>query len=144
VRTSGRGFNVQQSLAQVRSDTADWAIGLDFTPFDDTRFNVQAFQRIYYDFVPGMFNNEKENGYTIYLSTKFSERLEAQLLWITSLGDNWSVSADDWLARPKLIWLPQRNWRVQVGADMFKGPANRPFGQYNARDRGYFDVRYSF
>jgi hypothetical protein len=138
VRTNGRQFNVQQSLAQVDSDTADWAIGLDFTPADDTRFNVQAFQRIYFNFDPGMFNKEKENGYSLYLSSKFSDRLEAQFLWISSLERN------DWLARPKLIWTPQRNWRVQVGADVFNGSQAGIFGQFNARDRGYFDVRYSF
>jgi hypothetical protein len=141
VRTKGRSFAVVNPAdpdGVAPSDTIDWAVGLDFNPFADVRFNIQAFQRIFSDYDPLMLTEEKESGYSVYLTNKFSDRLEAQLLWIASLD------RDDWLARPKLIWNPVRNWRLQAGADIFRGPAFGLFGQFAARDRGYFEARYSF
>lgn len=141
VRTKGRKFAVLRAAdadGLAASDTVDWAVGLDFVPLDDVRFNVQGFQRIFRQHDPDMIGKEKESGYSLYLTGKFSDRFEAQVLYIASLD------REDWLARPKLIWNLERNWRAQVGVDVFRGPPLGLFGQYEAKDRGYLELRHSF
>lgn len=141
VSTRGRQFTVLR-LADADglapSDTVDWALGLDFTPFDDIRFNVQGFQRIFRDHDPDMIAKERESGYSLYLTGKFTDRLEGQVLYIASLD------REDWLARPKLVWNFERNWRAQAGLDVFKGAPLGLFGRFETRDRGYIELRYTF
>jgi hypothetical protein len=60
------------------------------------------------------------------------------MTWISSLNRN------DWLFRPRVMWNFERNWRLAVGADVFKGPPLGFFGRYDGKDRLYSEVRYSF
>jgi hypothetical protein len=122
----------------VPQKTMDWAVGLDFTLPADTRFNVQFYQRRYFDHDRDLTADAREDGYSLLLSHKFTDRLEAQALWISSLNRT------DWLFRPKLIWNFERNWRWVLGADIFKGPQLGLFGRYDRQDRAYTEVRYSF
>ena len=72
------------------------------------------------------------------LNHKLSDKLEAQVTWISSLNRT------DWLFRPRVTWNFERNWRLAVGADIFKGPPLGLFGRYDGQDRVYSEVRYSF
>ncbi len=141
VYTRGRKFGLL-SLAEpdglVAQNTLDWAAGLDFTLPADTRFNVQLFQRVFFDHNPDIVPEKKEDGYSLYLNKKFAGNWEAQATWISSLNRT------DWLFRPRVQWNFQKNWRLLMGADVFKGPALGLFGQYARRDRVYSEVRYSF
>ncbi len=141
VYTAGRKFTVLRAAdadGLVRSDTLDWALGLDFTLPADTRFNVQVFQRTYFSHDPNMIADHRENGYTLYLDGKITDSLQAQALLISSFN------RPDWLFRPKLTWNFQRNWRLLFGADIFKGPQTGFFGQYDRKDRVFSEIRYSF
>lgn len=141
VYTSGRSFavnNLTSADGLVRQNTLDWALGLDFSLPEDTRFNVQVFQRVFYDHDPDLVDDAQENGYSLLLNHKFTDRLEAQATWISSLNRT------DWLFRPRVTWNFQRNWRLAVGADIFKGPPLGLFGRYDGNDRVYSEVRYSF
>lgn len=141
VYTRGRRFGVLNPLAVdgvVAQNTLDWAAGLDFTLPADTRFNVQLFQRVFFDHNPGIIPEKRENGYTLYLNKKFGGTWEAQATWISSMNRT------DWLFRPRLQWDFEKNWRLLMGADVFKGPQLGFFGQYSNRDRVYSEVRYSF
>lgn len=141
VYTHGRQFAVLRASdanGLVPQNTLDWALGLDFSLPADTRFNVQIFQRTYFDHDPDLIADKQENGYSLLLNHKLSERLEAQALWISSFNRT------DWLLRPRVIWNFERNWRLAVGADLFRGPSLGLFGQYNGKDRVYSEVRYSF
>ena len=141
VYTHGRHFAVTRSSdadGVVAQNTLDWALGLDFTLPADTRFNVQVFQRAFFSYDSNLISDEQENGYSLLLSHKLTDKLEAQALWISSLNRT------DWLFRPKVSWNFERNWRLNVGADIFKGPQYAMFGRYDGSDRVYSEVRYSF
>jgi hypothetical protein len=141
VYTRGRKFGVLNPTdvdGVVVQNTLDWAGGLDFTLPADTRFNVQLFQRVFFDHSPDIVPEKRENGYSLYLNKKFGGKWEAQATWISSLNRT------DWLFRPRVQWNFERNWRLLVGADVFKGPPLGLFGQYANRDRVYSEVRYSF
>lgn len=141
VHTRGRKFGVLNPLdadGLVEQQTLDWAGGLDFTLPADTRFNIQLFQRVYFDRSPDLLSEERENGYSLYLNKKFGSKWETQATFISSLNRT------DWLFRPRVQWNFERNWRLLVGADVFKGPPLGMFGQYGNRDRIYSEIRFSF
>jgi hypothetical protein len=141
VYTHGRQFTVlraSDSDGVVPQNTLDWALGLDFNLVGETRFNVQFYQRQYFSHDPDLIADAREDGYSLLFSHKFTDRLEAQALWISSLNRS------DWLFRPKIIWHFERNWRLSLGADVFKGPSLGLFGRYDGQDRVYSEVRYSF
>jgi hypothetical protein len=141
VYTRGRNFGVLR-LADtdglVTQNTLDWAAGLDFTLPADTRFNVQLYQRVFFNHDADIVPEKHENGYSLYLNKKLTGNLEAQVLWISSFNRT------DWLFRPRVAWNFEKNWRLLVGADVFNGPALGLFGQYSAKDRLYSEIRYSF
>lgn len=141
VYTRGRSFTVLTPLdtdGVARQNTLDWAAGLDFTLPAETRFNVQVFQRQFFNFNEDIIPDKRENGYSLLLNNKFFTNWEAQALFISS------ANRPDWLFRPRLTWNFERNWRVLVGADIFKGPPMGIFGRYDQQDRVYSEVRYSF
>jgi hypothetical protein len=141
VYTRGRKFGVldiADADGLVAQNTLDWAAGLDFTLPADTRFNVQLFQRVFFDHDPGIIPEQRENGYSLYLNKKLGSKWEAQATFISSLNRT------DWLFRPRVQWNFERNWRLLAGIDIFKGPPLGMFGQYDNRDRVYSEVRYSF
>lgn len=119
-------------------DTLDWALGLDFTLPAETRFNVQFFQRATFAHDPDTVPKKFENGYSLYLNSKITEKFEAQAMWINSL------QRSDWLFRPRVAWNFEKNWRLMVGADVFHGPETGLFGRYDNKDRLYGEVRYAF
>lgn len=141
VHTRGRKFAAPNPAVPdglVAQDTLDWAAGLDFTPTGDSRINVQLFQRVFFDHDPGIIPEKRENGYSLFLSNKFSGKWEGQATFISSMNRT------DWLFRPRVQWNFEKNWRLLAGFDIFKGPPLGMFGQYDSRDRVYSEVRYSF
>jgi hypothetical protein len=141
VHTRGRKFGVfdiADADGLVAQNTLDWAAGLDFTLPANTRFNVQLFQRVFFDHDPGIIPEQRENGYSLYLNKKLGSKWEAQATFIASLNRT------DWLFRPRVQWNFEKNWRLLAGIDIFKGPPLGMFGQYDNRDRVYSEVRYSF
>ena len=141
VYTQGRQFSVTRlsdANGLVAQNTLDWAVGLDFTLPTDTRLNVQVFQRDYFHYDQDLLSDKQENGYSLLLNHKFGDKVEAQVTWISSLNRT------DWLYRPRVLWNFERNWRLAVGADVFKGPPLGFFGRYDGKDRLYSEVRYSF
>jgi hypothetical protein len=141
VYTRGRQLTVLRladSNGVVAQNTLDWALGLDFNPSPATRFNIQFYQRRHFSHDPDLIVEAREDGYSLLLSHQFTDRLEAQALWISSLNRT------DWLFRPRIAWNFERNWRLIVGADVFKGYSLGLFGRYDRQDRVYSEVRYSF
>jgi len=116
----------------------DYAVGLDFTLGTDTRLNLQAFQRVFFAHDPDIIPDKRESGASVFLSGKLGHNLEAQTLLVHSLNRR------DWMLRPQLSWAFERNWRLLVGADIFSGPITGFFGRFDAADRAYMEVRYSF
>lgn len=141
VYTRGRRLNVLGLVntdGVVAQNTLDWALGLDFSLPADTRLNLQVFQRDIFARDPDLVSDKHENGYSVLLNHKLTDKLEAQALWIAS------TNRTDWLFRPRVTWAFEKNWRLAVGADIFKGPPLGLFGRYDRQDRAYSELRYSF
>jgi len=141
VYTRGRSFttlNAMDSDGVTPQNTVDWAAGLDFTLPAESRLNVQIFQRQYFNYDSDIISDKRENGYSLLFNTKILNNWEAQITFISS------TNRTDWLFRPRVTWTFERNWRLLVGADIFKGPPTSLFGQYDQKDRVYSEVRYSF
>ncbi len=141
VYTAGREFNVTRLTdadGVVRQDTFDYLIGLDFPLENESRLNVQFFQRVYRNHDPDILPEHIESGATFLYSTKFGSSIEPQLLVVHSLNRS------EWMARPRVTWTPAPNWRVAFGADYFDGPLTGLFGRFRDKDRVYVEVRRSF
>jgi hypothetical protein len=140
VYTHGRSFFAQGDVDNgvIAQNTLDAIAGLDFPLPSDTRLNVQAFDRTFFDYDPRLVYDRHESGYSVLLSHTFAERVEAEVLYIASLNRS------DWMLRPRVNWNFRTNWRLSLGVDIFQGPPLGFFGQYDNRDRVYTEVRYSF
>ena len=141
VYTHGRHFyvsNPNDVNGVVPQNTLDWAVGLDFALPADTRFNAQVFQRDFFEYEPDLISDKHESGYSLLLNHKIGDKLEAEVTWISSFNRT------DWLFRPRVSWDVERNWRLAVGVDVFKGPPLGFFGRFADRDRVYSEVRYNF
>jgi len=142
VYTKGRGLTVLRLADDdglAGQNTLDWVVGLDFTLPAETRLNVQLFQSLVTNARdPDLLQEKRENGYSVFINGKLKPQLEAELMWVASLNRS------DWMLRPKLSWTFEKNWRWVVGADVFHGPPLGYFGRYDAQDRIYTELRYSY
>jgi len=141
VYTDGRSYNVTNltdSDGLVQQNTLDWVVGLDFNPTTETRLNVQFFERVYFDHQPDTLFDSVENGVSMLVNHKLAHNWEAEALLIRSLN------RDDWLLRPKLSWRFRPDWRLNMGVDVFSGPPTGLFGQFDAQDRVYTELRHDF
>jgi hypothetical protein len=57
-------------MASRPQNTIDWAAGLDFTLPAESRFNVQIFQRQYFNYDSNIISDKRENGYSLLFNTK--------------------------------------------------------------------------
>lgn len=123
----------------VEQDILDYIVGLEWHFPQETRFNVQLFQRWFPDHDAGIVPDETESGVSLLLSTQaLHPKLEPEMLLVRSLNRT------DWSAQFKLSWRLDGNWRLAAGVDIFEGPANGLFGAFDDKDRVYTEVRYSF
>ena len=77
-------------------------------------------------------------GASLFISTRLTDTLEPQLLWIQYFSDGGGM------IRPRLNWQAAPNLTVSAGFDIFTGAADGYFGRYNNRDRVYTEMRYAF
>ena len=141
VYTRGRQFYLAEPTnvnGLVPQNALDWALGLDFNLQPETRFNVQFFQRDFFNYDPNLISDKHESGYSLFVNHKLNDRLEAQVTWISSFNQT------DWLFRPRVMWNFEKNWLFAAGVDVFKGPPDGLFGRFEAKDRVYSELRYSF
>jgi hypothetical protein len=142
VYTRDKPFNTLDPLdadGLVKQNFLDYIVGLEWSFPQETRFNVQLFQRWFSNHDADIMPDRTESGVSLLLSTQaLHPRLESELLLISNLN------RADWLAQLKLTWKLDGNWRLATGVDIFEGPANSLFGTYDHTDRVYTEVRYSF
>lgn len=123
----------------VKQNMLDYIVGLEWSFPQETRFNVQLFQRWFPDHDAGIVPDKTESGFSLLFSTQaLHPRLEPEMLLVRSLNRN------DWSAQLKLGWRLDGNWRLAAGVDIFEGPASGLFGAFDDKDRVYTEVRYSF
>lgn len=142
VYSDGRRYNLRTDLADsdgvVEQNNLDWVVGLDFNLASDTRVNTQLFQRYFFDHVADIVPDTTESGVSLLVNHKFSGNWEAEALLVHSLNRS------DWMFRPKASWGFQPDWKLTLGVDVFGGPSDGFFGQYDSQDRGYVEVRHDF
>ena len=123
----------------VEQNILDYIVGLEWSFPEETRFNMQFFQRRFPNHDAGIVPDSNESGFSMLFSTQaLHPRLEPKLMVVRSLN------RDDWSAQLKLTWRLDGNWRLAVGADIFEGPTTGLFGQFDSKDRVYTEVRYTF
>jgi hypothetical protein len=137
-----RWFNVSpldDTDGLVPQDFLDYIVGLDTVTAGGTQFNVQFFQRRFFDHDPDMVPGRVESGASIFASSWLpGVRLRPEFLFA------YNLDRQDWLARPSVTWEPPGDWRLRVGADIFNGPEDSLFGRFDDRDRIYVDLRFDF
>ncbi len=140
VYTSGKQMSVTRLTDRdslVKQDVFDYIVGLEWSFPEETRLNVQFFQRFLPDRDPDLVQDTPESGASFMFSTQaLHPRLEPKVLFISSLDHR------DWLAQYKLTWKIDGHWRAVIGADVFSGTG--VFGYYGNKDRIYSELRYSF
>jgi hypothetical protein len=123
----------------VEQDVLDYIVGLEWSFPQETRLNVQFFQRWFPDHDAGIVPDNTESGVSLLFSTQaLHPRLEPEMLLASSLNRS------DWSAQFKLGWRLDGNWRLAAGVDIFEGSEGGLFGVYDDKDRVYTEVRYSF
>lgn len=123
----------------VKQNFFDYVIGLEWSFPEESRLNVQLYQRRHVNHDPGIIPDATESGLSLLVSTRaLHPKVETELLWINSLNRT------DWLGQLKFNWLYSDHWRLSAGVDVFEGPTDGLFGQYHDRDRIYTEVRYTF
>lgn len=123
----------------VKQNFLDYIVGLEWSFPEETRFNVQLFQRWFTNHDAGIVPDTTESGVSLLFGTQaLHPRLEPELLLISSLN------RADWLAQFKLTWKADGNWRLAAGVDVFEGGTYGLFGNFDKNDRVYTEVRYSF
>ena len=142
VYTKDKLFNVTTPTdadGLVKQNLLDYIVGLEWSFPQETRFNVQYYQRRFPDPEPGMLLDSTESGFTFLISTQaLHQNIEPRLLFLRSINRN------DWLAQFKVTWRLDGNWRLAAGADVFGGNAAGLFGQFGNKDRIYTEIRYNF
>lgn len=122
----------------VKQDVLDYILGLDYV-YGQHSLNFQFFQRYFPDHDADMMPSEVESGLTFRVATDaLHPDIEPEVLWIFGLNEQ------DWLLQPKITWTPHPNFRAVLGADIFEGPSDSLLGQFDAKDRVYVEVRYTF
>lgn len=132
-------FNPADIDGLVKQNIFDYIVGLEWSLPQETRFNVQLFQRWFTNHDVGIVPDKTESGVSLLFSTQaLHPKLEPEMLLISSLNRT------DWSAQFKLTWKLDGQWRLATGVDIFEGPANGLFGAFDDKDRVYTEVRYSF
>ena len=123
----------------VKQNMLDYIVGLEWSFPQETRFNVQLFQRWFPNHDASIVPDKTESGVSLLLSTQaLHPKLESEILLVRSLNRN------DWSTQFKLTWKLDGNWRLATGVDIFEGPASSLFGAFDDKDRVYTEARYSF
>lgn len=141
IYASGRKFNVTRVTEPegvVPQKTLDYVVGLDFTLPRETRLNLQYFERLFFDHDPDLFQDQREGGFSVLLSSTVAGSFTPEVLIIQGINHN------DRLARWKLGWAAAKNWRLSLGVDVFHGRPTGLFGRFDDRDRVYGEARFDF
>jgi hypothetical protein len=123
----------------VKKDFLDYLIGIDYTFFKKVDFNFQFMQRIIFNHDANMADNEMATSFSIWLKTGFFDNtLEPELFFVSSLRKS------DSMFRPKVSYKFKGKWTAVLGIDVFDGRPDGNFGQFDAKDRAYLELKYDF
>ena len=131
-------IDVADSDGLAKSNEMRYIFGLDWAG-EGHNANLQLFQTWLQNHRRDMIFKELESGLSVLLSTtRLGANLVPEILWIRSLN------RDEWLLEIKATWNMSNHWRATLGADIFEGPPIGLLGEFDAQDRVYYEIRYSF
>ena len=135
-----------------RSDQLQYALGLDHFFFRDYFTSFQLIQMI----IPNNFDRSRKlcddmygsrlapldrvrTYLTLLCKADFMhESLYPEILLI------YGANNGEWNIRPKVLYKVTDNFFARWGFDIFSGEYNDPFGQFNRKDRVFFELEYNF
>ncbi len=121
----------------AESEVVAYVLGVDWTGLPRTFASVQVFQDFALEDVPGLVRDATETNVTLFVRRSFlNERLSLESIWIHN------VRRGDGLVRPSLRYEIRDDLHAWAGLDLFYGSGSGLFGQFAARDRFVFGLRW--
>jgi hypothetical protein len=120
-------------------DVLDYVAGLSFGLEEETRLDLELFQRYILDHDEALVEERVSSGALVQVSTRWlSPKVVPELLYVHRFDDG------DWNLQARIIWELASNWRVIGGVQDYGGPSDSTLGRYDATGRVFGEVRYSF
>ena len=127
----------------VRRDTLDWLVGVDYTFFERVDTALQLSQRI----LTGSATNIERPGIAGPVTTSvalrvttgfFDNTVNPTLLFVVG------VDRGDFRLSPRIDFLVGGAVTISLGADLFEGPRQTVWGQFDRNDRVTFTTTWRF
>jgi hypothetical protein len=127
----------------VRRDTIDYLVGVDYTFFERVDTSLQVSQKI----LTGPATNLTRGGVEGQFTTSVALRIATGFFDNTlnpSMLATVDVNRGDFRLSPRLDWLATGAVTLSVGADVFEGPHQTLYGQFDRNDRVWFTTTWRF
>src|SRR5712664_3761406 len=117
----------------VRRDTLDWLVGVDYTFFETIDTALQLSQKV----LMGSATNQPRPGVAAQVTTSlalrvttgfFDNTLNPTLLFVVG------ANRGDFRLSPRLDYLVSGAVTLSIGADLFEGPRQTLYGQFDRND----------
>src|SRR6267378_3237879 len=127
----------------VRRDTLDWLVGVDYTFFERLDTALQLSQKV----LMGSATNLTRPGVVARVTTSlalrlttgfFDNTLNPTVLFVTG------INRGDFRLSPRIDYLVSGAATLSVGADLFEGPHQTLYGQFDRNDRVTFTTTWRF
>jgi hypothetical protein len=123
----------------VQKNFLYYIVGADYTIFGNWFLNGQFIQRVITNYNSALAEDEFLNSFSLYLQTDFfHETLRPVILAI------YSPNKDEYWISSKVEYEISDRIKLTLGSDIFGGEADGFFGQFDSKDRIYFELKYSF
>lgn len=122
----------------VKKDFLYYMLGTDYQ-ISGYLFNLQFVQKVITDYSEGIFEEEVQNVFSLWVQTSLmNETLKPELLVI------YDANQGAWLIRPKMVYDYSDHVTLTLGIDFFEGRPDSFFGQMDDNDRIFVEAKYSF
>ncbi len=138
--------NVDESISRqgvtpatsIGTDTTwNMAFGMDYNQ-NNWLLSPQLFVRYLPSWDAGAAEDEVSSFVSVLIATDFlNEKLKSEMMTLFNWGD------DSWMLRPKVSYAFTDQIAAKLGLDLFVGSTGF-FGQFDANDRVYTEIEYTF
>src|SRR6267378_3984748 len=127
----------------VRRDTLDWLVGVDYTFFERLDTALQLSQKVLMGSATNLTRPGVAARVTTWLALRlttgfFDNTLNPTLLFVVG------ANRGDFRLSPRLDYLVSGAVTLSIGADLFEGPRQTLYGQFDRNDRVTFTTTWRF
>jgi len=127
----------------VRRDTLDWLVGVDYTFFERLDTALQLSQKVLMGSATNLTRPGVAARVTTWLALRlttgfFDNTLNPTLLFVVG------ANRGDFRLSPRLDYLVSGAVTLSIGADLFEGPRQTLYGQFDRNDRLTFTTTWRF